>query len=87
MPQHRALAAGPGGPAGQGLVARVAGREGPARDVPAGLHAEAPDEGHGAAAGVGAGRRRARRLPALTHEGPAASRRAFASSVRPISRR
>src|SRR5215467_3936542 len=80
-----------GRPADQGLVARASRSEGAERDLSAGLHAEAPDEGDGADSGGGAGDRVAGGILALTRgagdaKGPAAFRRAFVSRVTSISR-
>src|SRR5207245_4921667 len=71
-------AARPRRAADQGLIPGAARGEGGERDVPAGLHAEAADDGDGADPGGGAGDRVTRRIPALTRKGPAESRRAFA---------
>src|SRR5262249_42648089 len=83
LPQSRPDPARRGRPADQRLVTRAPRGEGAARDLSAGLHAEASDEGDGADPGGGAGDRVAGRIPALTRgardvKGPAGFRRAFA---------
>src|SRR5262249_19284628 len=71
VPQHGPCAPGLSRPAAQGLVARAPRGQGATRGLPAGLHAEAGDEAHDADRGRGAGYRGSRRVPPLTHEGPA----------------